>query len=84
MLVLVSELVAWTCVHEFAAVAAFFAVVGLVGVDAAFVVVVVVVVEYVVEHVAVVVVVVEHVAVWEDREYRLRWRRMMQCSYRVY
>ena len=70
MLVLVSELVAWTCVHEFAAVAAFFAVVGLVGVDAAFVVVVVVVVEYVVEHVVVVVVVVvvEHVAVWEDAE----------------
>ena len=67
MLVLVSELVAWTCVHEFAAVAAFFAVVGLVGVDAAFVVVVVV--EYVVEHVVVVVVVVvEHVAVWEDAE----------------
>ena len=55
---LVSELVAWTCVHEFAAVAAFFAVVGLVGVDAAFVVVVVAVVEYVVEHVVVVVVVV--------------------------
>ena len=69
---LVSELVAWTCVHEFAAVAAFFAVVGLVGVDAAFVVVVVVVVEYVVvvvEHVVEhVVVVVEHVAVWEDAE----------------